>query len=108
MRFKSNGYLDVGSNSSLLMEPFAWTDNNPSAKSVSMLNLAESKRQCPKRLRHFFNFLELQGELKDQSSSFVKQFKNKADEGGENSKENYLHLHDIIKKVLPEEIDIVN
>ncbi len=65
------------------MEPFACTDNNPSAKSVSMLNSSESKRQCPKRLRHFFNFLELQGELKDQSSSFVKQFKNKADEGEE-------------------------
>ena len=35
------------------------------------LKAAETRRQWPKRLKMFFNFLNLQGSLADQSKEFV-------------------------------------
>ena len=48
-----------------------------------MLNSPESKRQYPKRLQAFFNFLDIKGDIKDQSSSFAKQYKRQNDDGEE-------------------------
>ena len=62
-----------------------------------MLNSPESKRQYPKRLQTFFNFLKLQGDIKDQSLSFVKQYKNKT-MMVKSLKDNYLDLQIIKKK----------
>ena len=48
-----------------------------------MLNSPESKRQYPKRLQAFFNFLNIKGDISDQSSSFAKQYKHQDDDGEE-------------------------
>jgi integrase len=40
-----------------------------------MLGSPESKRQYPQRLQVFFNYLKLEGDIKDQSIAFVKQYK---------------------------------
>jgi integrase len=62
-------------------------DDHPLALFLSMLGSPESKRQYPKRLQSFFIFLGLEGELHDQSLSFVKQFKNKDSDGEELEKQ---------------------
>lgn len=46
-----------------------------------MLGSPESIRQYPKRLQTFFNFLEIEGDIKDQSEVFVKKYKR--DKNGE-------------------------
>lgn len=56
-------------------------DDHPLALFLSMLGSPESKRQYPKRLQSFFNFLNLQGQIQEQALSFVKQFKNKDNDG---------------------------
>ena len=58
-------------------------DNHPLSLFLSNLNSFESKRQYPKRLQHFFDFLKLEEEIEDQPFSFVKKFKNKDDDGEE-------------------------
>jgi integrase len=55
-------------------------EDNPLALFLSMLNAPESKRQYPKRLQVFFNFLGLEGDVEAQSKIFVKMFKNDNDE----------------------------
>ena len=50
-------------------------DDNPLSLFVSMLNAPESKRQYPKRLQVFFDFLKLDGDIQTQSKTFVRQFK---------------------------------
>lgn len=42
---------------------------------ISLLGAPESKRQYPKRLQVFFNFLGLRGDIYEQSISFVKRYK---------------------------------
>ena len=49
---------------------------------LSMLNFTESKRQYPKRLQTFFNFLNNKRNIQEQSLSFAKQYKQQND-GGE-------------------------
>ncbi|HXT83227.1 MAG TPA: hypothetical protein VN704_02675, partial [Verrucomicrobiae bacterium] len=39
-----------------------------------MLGSPESKRQYPKRLQNFFNFLNLEGDIKEQALSFVNYY----------------------------------
>ena len=58
-------------------------DNHPLSLFLSMLNSPESKRQYPKRLQAFFNFLNIKGDISDQSSSFAKQYKHQDDDGEE-------------------------
>ena len=58
-------------------------DNHPLSLFLSMLNSPESKRQYPKRLQAFFNFLDIKGDVSDQSSSFAKQYKHQDDDGEE-------------------------
>lgn len=55
-------------------------EDNPLTLFLSMLNAPESKRQYPKRLQVFFNFLGLEGDVEAQSKIFVKMFKNDNDE----------------------------
>lgn len=52
-----------------------------------MINSPESKRQYPKRLQNFFNFLGLQGDIKNQSLSFVNQSKYEDNDGEELEKQ---------------------
>jgi hypothetical protein len=40
-----------------------------------MLNAPESKRQYPKRLQVLFDFLKLDGDIQEQSKTFVRLFK---------------------------------
>jgi integrase len=54
-------------------------DDNPLSLFLSMLNAPESKRQYPKRLQVFFNYLGLEGDIDIQSKSFIKKFKNDND-----------------------------
>ncbi len=56
-------------------------DNHPLTLFLSMLEAPESKRQYPKRLQNFFNFLNLEGDIKEQALSFVKHYKYKDDDG---------------------------
>ena len=46
-----------------------------------MLNSPESKRQYPKRLQTFFDFLNIKGDIREQSLSFAKQYKHQNDDG---------------------------
>ena len=46
-----------------------------------MLNSPESKRQYPKRLQTFFDFLNIEGDITEQSLSFAKQYKQQNDDG---------------------------
>lgn len=48
-----------------------------------MLSYTESKRQYPKRLQTFFDFLHIKGDIKEQSISFAKEYKHKNDNGEE-------------------------
>ena len=50
-------------------------DHQPLSLFLSLLGSPESKRQYPQRLQVFFNFLGLEGDIKDQSTSFIKQYK---------------------------------
>ena len=54
-------------------------DNHPLSKFITQLGSSESIRQYPKRLQHFFDFLKLEGDIQNQSLSFVREFKNKND-----------------------------
>ncbi len=42
-------------------------DNHPLILFLSMLDAPDSKRQYPKRLQNFFNFLNLEGDIKEQA-----------------------------------------
>ena len=46
-----------------------------------MLGSAESKRQYPKRLQNFFNFLKIEGDIEQQALSFVKYYKHQDNDG---------------------------
>src|SRR5215210_4296107 len=50
-------------------------DDNPLTLFLAMLNAPESKRQYPKRLQVFFNFLGFIGDIESQSRTFVAKFK---------------------------------
>ena len=50
-------------------------NDHPLSFFLSMLGSPESKRQYPQRLQVFFNYLKLEGDIKDQSLAFVKQYK---------------------------------
>ncbi len=50
-------------------------DDHPLSLFLSLLGSPESKRQYPQRLQVFFNFLKLDGDIKEQSIAFVKQYK---------------------------------
>ncbi len=50
-------------------------NDDPLSLFTSMLNAPESKRQYPKRLQVFFDFLKLDGDIKAQSETFVRLFK---------------------------------
>ena len=50
---------------------------------LSMLRSPDTKRQYPKRLQYFFDFLKMDGAIEDRALSFVKEFKNKNDDGEE-------------------------
>ena len=56
-------------------------DNHPLSLFLSLLNSTESKRQYPKRLQTFFDFLNIKGDIKEQSLSFAKQYKQQNDDG---------------------------
>jgi hypothetical protein len=48
---------------------------------LSMLNSHESKRQYPKRLQTFFDFLNIKGDINEQSPSFAKNYKQPNEDG---------------------------
>lgn len=45
--------------------------NHPLSLFISMLGSPESIRQYPKRLQTFFDFLEINGDIKEPATSFV-------------------------------------
>jgi hypothetical protein len=49
--------------------------NHPLSLFISMLGSPESIRQYPQRLKNFFDFLKIKGDIKDQAISFVKSYK---------------------------------
>ncbi|MDN5866839.1 MAG: hypothetical protein L0H55_05500 [Candidatus Nitrosocosmicus sp.] len=49
-------------------------DDSPLALFLSMLCSPESKRQYPPRLQVFFKFLDLEGDIENQSKVFVSRF----------------------------------
>ncbi|MDQ6724474.1 MAG: tyrosine-type recombinase/integrase [Thermoproteota archaeon] len=50
-------------------------DSHPLDLFLSMLDAPDSKRQYPKRLQNFFNFLNIKGDIKQQALSFVTFYK---------------------------------
>ncbi len=56
-------------------------DNHPLTLFLSMLDAPDSKRQYPKRLQNFFNFLNLEGDIRQQSLSFVNHYKHQDPDG---------------------------
>lgn len=48
---------------------------------LSMLNAPDSKRQYHRRLQVFFNFLKLEGDIKQQAQSFVNYYKYQYNDG---------------------------
>jgi hypothetical protein len=56
-------------------------DNHPLSSSLCLLNSPESKRQYPKRFQTFFDFLNIEGDTKEQSLSFAKRYKQQNDDG---------------------------
>lgn len=54
-------------------------DDNPLTLFLSMLNAPESKRQYPKRLKVFFDFLGINGDIDTQAKTFAKMYKNESD-----------------------------
>jgi integrase len=59
--------------------------DHPLSLFISMLGSPESIRQYPNRLQVFFNFLEIKGEIQEQSRIFVKKYKH--DKKGELEKQ---------------------
>jgi integrase len=59
--------------------------NHPLSLFISMLGSPESIRQYPQRLRVFFDFLKINGDIKDQAITFVKNYK--GDKHGELEKQ---------------------
>lgn len=55
-------------------------DDGPLSLFLSMLNAPESKRQYPKRLKVFFDFLKLDGEVEEQSETFIIKYKKDDDD----------------------------
>ncbi len=55
--------------------------NHPLSLFISMLGSPESIRQYPQRLKVFFDFLKIKGDIKEQATSFVKSYKH--DRNGE-------------------------
>ena len=51
------------------------TDDHPLSFFLSCVGSPESKRQYPQRLQVFFNYLKLEGDIKNQSLAFVKRYK---------------------------------
>ena len=49
--------------------------NHPLSLFISMLGSPESIRQYPQRLKNFFDFLKIKGNIKEQAISFVKSYK---------------------------------
>ena len=47
-------------------------DNHPLTLFLSMLDAPDSKRQYPKRLQNFFNFLNLEGDIRRAGSILCK------------------------------------
>ena len=56
-------------------------DDHPLDLFLSMLDAPDSKRQYPKRLQTFFNFLNIEGDIKQQALSFVKYYKHQDNDG---------------------------
>jgi len=56
-------------------------DNHPLDLFLSMLDAPDSKRQYPKRLQNFFNFLDIKGDIKQQAQSFVNYYKYQDNDG---------------------------
>ncbi len=56
-------------------------DNHPLTLFLSMLGSPESKRQYPKRLQNFFNFLDLKGDIKEQALTFANYYKHQDKDG---------------------------
>ena len=50
-------------------------DDSPLALFLSILRSPESKRQYPRRLQVFFNFLGVEGDIEKQSKVFVCRFR---------------------------------
>jgi hypothetical protein len=57
------------------IENLSSDDNHPLDLFLSMLYAPNSKRQYPKRLQNFFNFLKIEGDIKQQALSFANYFK---------------------------------
>ena len=63
------------------IENISSDDNHPLDLFLSMLDAPDSKRQYPKRLQNFFNFLKIDGDIKQQALSFVKYYKYQDNDG---------------------------
>ena len=59
--------------------------NHPLSLFISMLGSSESIRQYPQRLKVFFDFLKIKGNIKEQAITFVKNYK--GDKAGELEKQ---------------------
>lgn len=59
--------------------------NHPLSLFISMLSSSESIRQYPQRLKTFFDFLKIDGDIKEQALSFVNTYKH--DKNGELEKQ---------------------
>ena len=59
--------------------------NHPLSLFISMLGSSESIRQYPQRLKVFFDFLKIKGDIKEQAITFVKNYKH--DKQGELEKQ---------------------
>ncbi|HYF98988.1 MAG TPA: hypothetical protein VD815_02745, partial [Candidatus Saccharimonadales bacterium] len=59
--------------------------NHPLSLFVSMLGSPESIRQYPPRLKVFFDFLKIKGDIKEQAITFVQEYKQ--DKNGELEKQ---------------------
>ena len=59
--------------------------NHPLSLFISMLGSPESIRQYPQRLKVFFDFLKIKGDIREQAITFVKKFKH--DKKGELEKQ---------------------
>jgi hypothetical protein len=57
------------------IENLSSDDNHPLDLFLSMLDAPDSKRQYPKRLQTFFNFLNIGGDIREQALSFANYFK---------------------------------
>ena len=49
--------------------------NHPLSLFISMLGSPESVRQYPQRLKVFFDFIKIKGDIKEQATSFVEKYK---------------------------------